>query len=72
MDWKQRMAPDHLYSQSLFRGRLRNFRFRPSRSALNRETRLLEMLFLEVLSNFRRNLAIGHLVDCFDTNDAAA
>ena len=27
-------------------------------------------LFLKVLSNSRRNLAIGHLVNCFDADDA--
>jgi len=30
------------------------------------------MLFCKVPSNFRRNLAIRHLVDCFNTNDASA
>ena len=28
-------------------------------------------LFSKVLSNFCRNLAIGHLVNCFDTDDAS-
>ena len=30
----------------------------------------LASLFSKVLSNFYRNLAIGHLVNCFDTDDA--
>jgi hypothetical protein len=66
------MAYSQMYSQLPSKGRLRNFRTRPPRSADNRETWLSEMLFCEVLSNFRRNLAICHLVDCFDTNNASA
>ena len=31
----------------------------------------LASLFSKVLSNFCRNLAIGHLVNCFDTDDAS-
>jgi hypothetical protein len=31
----------------------------------------LASLFLKVLSNFCRNLAIGHLVNCFNTDDAS-
>jgi len=31
----------------------------------------LASLFWKVLSNFCGNLAIGHLVNCFNTNDAS-
>ncbi len=66
------MGYSHMHSQLPFKGRLGNLRPHPSRSADNRETWLSEMLFCEVLSNFRRNLAICHLVDCFDANNASA
>ncbi len=48
----------------------------PSRFALARPFVVLresywQTLFLKALSNFCRNLAIRHLVNSFDTNDAA-